>query len=162
MSSGPSRFRVQNFLTGCVIDLRDHSTRIRYNTTLEFMLPIVAEALSWPVSHVQLIVGQTVVARAHDIRQRTETFMSNLECTDGVLIIQAVKLPRPDTFIVCDDGYAPCDTCLCDFGGCCLFCANGCAGSGSNSRCRNGDCRHACCASHNPPVEDWCRLCTRT
>ena len=157
MTSRTNHFRVQNPVTGCVIDHR-LSTRIHNNITLEWILPNVAEALSWPASHVQLIVGQTVVGRAQYSRDRTETFLSDFECTNGLLIIHAVKLPRPEAFT----GSGPIVTCLCDFGGCCCFCEDGCAGSGNNGCCRSGNCGHECCESDNPPVEERCRLCTRT
>ena len=159
--SNPSHYAVHNSLTDEVINL-SLSTRIYENTTVEWILPAVAAALSWPVSYVKLVVGQTVVTYAHRIRERTETYMKHFECADKVLIIQATKIPRPATFT---DSYPI--LCLCDFGRCCCYCVNGCAGSGNSGCCRSGNCGHDCCESYqeNPlggrtgDPDDCCRVC---
>ena len=156
-------FEVCNALTGEVIDLRPCSTRIYGNTTLEWILLDVAAKLSWPVSHVRLSVGQTVVAYVHRLRDRTETFMDNLDPTAEVLTIYATKMPRPECFEE-DLGQ-----CLCDFGGCCVvgapgickhatydrvtarWCTQGggamCRSCGNSGCCRCGNCGHLCCES---------------
>ena len=91
-------FEVRNALTGEVIDVHPCSTRIYENTTVEWILPKVADKLSWPASHMQLVVGQTVVEYTHRIRDATQTFMANLDPTAEVLILHARKMLRPEFF----------------------------------------------------------------
>ena len=152
------RFEVRD-VKGEVIRMSSCSSRIYHNTTLEWILPYVAEQLSWPSEYVILISEGATVAHVHEIRDRTQTFMSDLDPASPLLTIYAWKLRRPELF---DFNHR---LCLCDFGGCCRRCAvpgrSPCRGCGNNGCCRTGDCGHVCCKrnySDGIQYSDWCRF----
>ena len=151
----PRRFEVRNSLTGEEIILPRCSTKVHENTTLEWLLPQVAEVLAWRVSHVKLTVGQITVAYVHRIGARTETFLKDCPtCGTGVLSILATKMPRPEVFSA--------TVCLCDFGGCCRECNVPadcpCVGCGNNGCCRSGSCGHDCCKRSQNGFTDRCSI----
>ena len=144
---------------GEVIPMTSCSSRINHNTTLEWILPYVAKKLSWPSEYVNLTSKGAVVAHVHEIRNRTQTFMSNLDPASPLLTIYARKLRRPELF---DLNHR---LCLCDFDGCCRQCAVPgrlpCRGCGNNGCCRTGNCGHACCERNDNDrfrFLDWCRF----
>ena len=143
------RFNVINAINGEEVVLDSwYSTRIDDNLTLEWLLPIVAEKLEWPVSHTLLLIddegtGERItVGYIHRIRDRTCTRLIDFcsrdtECKN----VFVMKLPPPDNF-------GP-GSCICDFGGCCCECMVPgpyiCMSCGNNGCCRCGDCGHKCC-----------------
>jgi hypothetical protein len=136
------RFEVRCSRTGDCINMDPYSTRIDDNTTLEWILPQVAQELSCPIDYVELTAGTTCVRYVHRLKERTHTLMMDLNAFEDPLIIEAARLPRPQSF---EDGGA----CLCAFGGCCCYCmapgAYVCSGCGNNCCCRSGNCGHQCC-----------------
>ena len=156
-----THFRVINALNGCEIKLDNDklkvSLRIYDNTTLEWLLPRVSEALEYPASHVRLTVGSTTVKYIHRISERKETRLVDLnqppDRCGRHLIIQAMKLQRPKSFLTSS-------SCLCDFGGCCMQCmvpsSVYCIGCGNNGCCRSQNCGHKCCEEGRQPLNDHC------
>ncbi len=149
-SAEQPRFQVINSLTGERIEVPTSvDTRIHTVTTLERILPYVAESLRWPVSHVSLSAGGTTVKYIHRIKHRTVTRITELEMfqtsESQTFVIQATALQRPRTFTNEDEIIY----CLCDFGGCCRRCrvpgARSCRGCGNNTCCRSQNCGHQCC-----------------
>ena len=130
--------------TGLDMDIKRLSTRIYPETTVEWLLPYVAEGLQWPISHVQLTVGTTIVKYVHRIKERSMTPLVNFLDEKQLLVIHATRLRRPRRM---GDGL-----CLCDFGGCCVLCRvpgkRVCKGCGNNGCCRSGNCGHQCCERH--------------
>jgi len=99
-----THFRVINAFNENEIQLPHAHLRIRHNTTLEWLLPHVSEALEYPASHVQLILGSTTVKYIHRIRisERSETRLPDLarHVHARSMTIQAAMLQRPEFFVM--------------------------------------------------------------
>ena len=137
------RFRVVN-LDGDTIALDHRDSRIHEAVTLEGLLPDVATAMNWPVSHICLVVDNTIVKYIHRISERKRTRLLDLCSVGTECIVQAIKIGPPDKFL-------PEEVCICDFGGCCCECMvasnRPCEGCGNDGCCRTGNCGHSCCES---------------
>ena len=71
-----ARFEVRHSVSGSLVNVGCKvSTRIFENTTLEWLLPVVAEALEVDLSGVRLVVGDTVCEYHHRIAGRSQTFL---------------------------------------------------------------------------------------
>jgi hypothetical protein len=129
-----------------VVVLPHVSTRVRENTSLEWFLPYVAEAVEWPIDHIALHTLGVTVRYVHRFRDRTATLLEDLASTAGHQdrIIPVVVELLPPPLIYNGVGH-----CVCDFWGCCCLCsvpsASICEGCGNNGCCRAGDCGHPCC-----------------
>ena len=131
------------------------TARVYDDTTVESLLPLVADKLSWPISHVQLVIGHTVVRRRHRIADRTRTLLKDFASANAEYpVVQAIKRPYPEFF--------PSGLCICDFGGCCCECTVPgfyvCKGCGNNGCCRCGNCGHICCEKQLTGFEERCRM----
>ena len=123
------------------------STKIYENSTLEGLIPYVAESMSWHSEFVELSVGNTTARYTHRKADQSHTLLKHIQAHGmSKLRITASPLPRPETFTGSDSRY-----CLCDFHDCCLTCVrceSGCDYCGSDACCRCGNCGHRCCANN--------------
>ena len=126
-----------------------HERTQRADLQLEELLRPCAEYLRWPLSHIHLVCGETVVRWHRRIVDRTRAFCWQ-PGEHGVRRVTVVKEAMPAVF----PGH---DTCICVFGGCCKLCQvlhyGVCPGCGSGpGSCLVANCGCDCCESEDPPV----------
>jgi hypothetical protein len=123
---------------------------IQYIIYIQRFLGPVAQALDWPASHISLTLNEVTVKYTHRISERRSTNIFTLLRTEGgevvgtgeVIEVLVYKYPPPTEF-------GECQSCMCDFGGCCRNCNTPCGivcwGCGNTGCCRSGNCGHPCC-----------------
>ena len=149
----PYRLKVINAETGRAIEGR-WCNKIYENTSVEWLLRLVAEELDWPPRYVELTIGQTIVGLARRGSERT-LLKDYVSFNEEHVLLQAIKCPRPEFFD--DQGL-----CMCNFGGCCRDCMVParfvCTGCGNNGCCQAGNCGHQCCEERKARSEVRCPL----
>jgi hypothetical protein len=136
---GAKRFAIY-YMSGEQVPTGRLSTRIDDNTTVGWLLQIVAGLVQWPASHVQLIIGGETFSHVQFLKGRSPKLLSDFEADGDVVHITVTRLSPP--------------CCLCDFAGCCVVGVLGrcdhtgsgwCFHCGNNGTCRSGSCGHKCC-----------------